>query len=284
MATDTHDDGDFFGERGLTVRDDVALVPAKTITLTRAAVMASAAALATRAAGIVKVVADTYDEATDLLKQLKQTRREIERHHDAQKGVINDVRNRALDLERTDLNVVKPHETRLGSLVLDFDRERERARKAEEDRLRREALAKAEEEQRAAAAALKAAAKIEDDPEMQKALRKQAREVAAAPVLVAPVVLPPVVTKPGLAKRTTWSADITNIELLVVAIAARIIADKATVYTPDVLATLAQSAPPLDAIEPDALAKAHPYLNDKARSSREDFTMPGVVAVCRETL
>ena len=79
----------------------------------------------------------------------------------------------------------------------------------------------------------------------------------ATPVYVAPVeVASPVVQTSTV---TRWSAEITDVLALVKAVAA--------------------GAVPLAALEPERLIEAHPWLNKQVTQLREEFIVPGVVAV-----
>lgn len=243
----------------LVVRDGTggALVPARKLILTHASQLIRLPALAEMVAGYTEITLENHSAAKAVLAEIRSTRKSVEMHHDIQKAPLNEVRARALDLEKSDVGAFKALETTLGSRLLAFETEVERQRKAEEARLQREALVAAQAEADARAKALREAAKAEEDAAVKRQLNAQARQLKDAPVFVAPVeVASPVVQTSTV---TRWSAEITDVLALVKAVAAGTV--------------------PLAALEPERLIDAHPWLNKQATQLREEFTMPGVVAV-----
>ena len=248
----------------LVVRDGTgsALVPARQLILTRAPEMARLVEMTPRVAAFDLLGLDNHDAAADTLKEVRTIRKHVEAFHDMQKGPLNEVRAIALDLEKRDVGAWKALETGLGAKLLAFDTEMERQRKAEQDRLNREALLAAQAEADAQAKALREAAKAEDDAAVKRQLQAQARAVKATPVFVAPVeVVAPVTASSTM---TRWSAEITDVLALVKAVA--------------------DGAVPLAALEPERLIEAHPWLNKQVTQLREEFVVPGVVAVQKTSL
>jgi hypothetical protein len=268
----------------LVVRDGTgtALVPARHLILTRAPEMARLAEMMPVVAAFDLIGLDNHDAAAATLKQVRTIRKNVEAFHDQQKGPINSVRTIALDLEKQDVVAWKTLETALGARLLAFDTELERQRKAEQDRLNREALQKAQDEATARAKALRDAAKAEDDLAVKKQLNAQARQLKDAPIFVAPVEVASPVQQTGT--RTTWSADITDLETLVVAVAMGILKRRAKVGQFTSLTIMGEQDAPLAALEADRLLSSHPWLNTQAGQSREEFSMPGVVAVSKTGL
>ena len=248
----------------LVVRDGTgqALVPARTLILTRAPEMARLGEMTPRVAAFDFLGLDNHDAAADVLKEVRAIRKHVEAFHDLQKGPLNEVRAVALDLEKRDVGAWKALETGLGAKLLAFDAEMERQRKAEEARLTREALVRAQAEADAQAKALREAAKAEDDLALKRQLNAQARQLKDAPVFVAPVAVASPVAKTSTTTR--WSAEIVDVLALVQAVAAGRV--------------------PLAALEPERLIESHPWLNTQATQLREEFAVPGCVAVQKTSL
>jgi hypothetical protein len=238
------------------------LVPARRLILTRAPEYLLIPNLQAEVSKFETITLENHDRATATLKNLRVTRKKVETFHEAQKGPINEVRGRALDLEKSDVNAIKSLETTLGARLLAFDQEVEKKRKDEEERLNREALAKAQAEADARAKALRDAAKAEDDLKVKRQLNSQARALKDAPVFVAPVKVSSTISTVSTVER--WSAEILDVMSLVRAVA--------------------EGRVPLAALEPEQLIGNHPWLNSQAVQGREEFTLPGVVAVKKTSL
>jgi len=268
----------------LVVRDGTGdgLVPARQLILTRAPEMARLVELTPLVASFDLIGLDNHDAAAATLKQVRTIRKNVEAFHDQQKGPINSVRTIALDLEKRDVGAWKALETGLGARLLAFDTELERQRKAEQDRLNREAVLKAQAENDARAKALRDAAKAEDDAAVKRQLQAQARAMKAAPIFVAPVEVASPVQQTGT--RTTWSAEITDLEALIVAVAMGILQRRVPGSALLAKAAAGEPTAPLSVLEPDRLIESHPWLNAQAAQGREEFTMPGVVAVSKTGL
>lgn len=248
----------------LVVRDGTGgeLVPARKLILTHASQMIRLPALTAMVETYSDVTLENHAAAKLVLTEVREARKSVELHHDMQKAPLNAVRTLALDLEKQDVGAFKALETKLGARLLAFDTELERQRKAEQDRLNREALVKAQAEADARAKALRDAAKAEDDAAVKRQLNAQARQLKDAPVFVAPVeVASPVVQTSTV---TRWSAEIVDVLALVKAVAA--------------------GAVPLAALEPERLVESHPWLNKQATQLREEFAAPGCVAVQKTSL
>lgn len=267
----------------LVVRDGTgqSLIPARKLILTRAPQITALPTLQEEVATYTDITLDNHAAASACLKTIRTIRKQVEQHHDVQKTPLNDARARALDLEKQDVAAFKNLETALGARLIAFDQEVERQRRLEQARLQQEAIAKAQAEADARAKALRDAAKVEEDAAIRKQLQAQARAVKEAPVFVAPVEVAAPVTKTSTVTR--WSADITDIEALVVAVAVGILRRRVPA---DQLGPvfLAQPDAPLAALEPERLIETHPWLNTQASQAREEFSLPGVVAVQKTSL
>jgi len=242
--------------------DATVLVPSGRLVLTRAPELLNLSLLQQQVEKFQVITVENHASATAALKNLRVIRQKVEKFHETQKAPINGIRSLALDLERTDVSSVKSLETTLGARVLAFETEVERQRKIEEERLRREALEQAQKEADAKAKALRDAAKVEEDRKTKRQLNLQARSVEAAPVFVPAVkVSAPVTTS---STTTRWSVEITDIRELVKAVA--------------------DGRVPLAALEPERLLDSHPWLTAQAVQLREEFSIPGTVAVKKTTL
>jgi len=258
------------------------LVPAGKLVLTRAPQALDVPAYMQRVANLPAITVETHADAKALLDEIRERRRACERFHDMQKAPLTAVRNMALQLEKDDVGAFKTLETQVGAKLLAFDAEIERQRKAEQERLNREAVAKAQAEADARAKALREAAKAEDDAATKRALNAQARALKDAPVFVAPVQVAPVVAKTSTTTR--WAAEITDVDALVVAVAVGILRRRVPPSTALLAALADEREAPLAALEPERLREAHPWLNTAAVQGQEEFTLPGVVAVKKTAL
>jgi hypothetical protein len=268
----------------LVVRDGTGamLVPTRQLILTHAAALLRLPALVDAVVAFETITIETQPQAKTVLAEVRALRKNAEQHHDLQKTPINEVRAYALALEKDDVGKFKTLETTLGAKLMAFDAEVERQRRVEQERVNREALAQAQAEADARAKALRDAAKAEDDAAVKRQLNAQARALKSAPVFVAPVVVAAPVTKTSTTTR--WSAEITDAEALVVAVAMGIIQRR--VPGSALLAKAAANEPtaPVAALELDRLIESHPWLNTQATQDREEFSLPGVVAVEKTSL
>jgi hypothetical protein len=268
----------------LTVRDGTgaALVPARQLVLTHAPSLLRLPALTEAVGALTEITLDTHPKAKQVLTDVRSARKQAEQHHDIQKSPLNEVRAYALNLEKEDVGAFKALESALSARLLAFETEVERQRKVEQARLQQEAIEKARAEADARAKALRDAAKAEDDAATKRQLNAQARVLKAAPVFVAPVEVESPVVKTSTVTR--WSAEITDLEALIVAVAVGIIKRRVPSYA--LLAKAAEGEPsaPLAALEPERLLDAHPWLNTQATQSQAEFSMPGVMAVSKTGL
>jgi hypothetical protein len=268
----------------LVVRDGTGamLVPTRDLVLTHAAVLLKLPTLTAAVADLDTITLETQPKAKQVLAEVRAARKQAEQHHDLQKAPINEVRNYALSLEKDDVGRFKSLETKLGAKLLAFETELERQRKEEQDRLHREAVAAAQLEAAARAKALRDAAKAEDDAAVKRQLNAQARALKDAPVFVAPVEVESPVVKTSTVTR--WSAEITDVEALVVAVAMGIIQRRVPGSALLAKAAAGEPTAPLAALETDRLIESHPWLNTAASQAREEFVMPGVQAVSKTGL
>ena len=251
-------------EGELVVRDGTgaSLVPMQTLVLTRAAAVALLPSLVDLVGQFETVTLDTHQQAKSALTKVRDARKRIEQHHVEQKRPLNQARDVALTLEREDVAPFKALETAIGARILSFEAELERQRRAEQERLQREAVEAARVEADARAKALRDAAKAEDDAKIKRALNAQARALKDAPVFVAPVEVASPIAKTSTTTR--WSCDLVDVMALVQSVAAGRI--------------------PLAALEPERLIETHPWLNAQATQLREEFSIPGCIAVQKTTL
>lgn len=184
-----------------------------------------------------------YDLASDTLKQIKQRRTALEDLRKSLVRPIDEAKRRIQELFTPRLALLTDAEDIYKKLMIVFEDQQERARRAEQARLDEQARKQREAlEQRAAAEAAKGR------DERAAELQQQAAEK------LAPVAAPRVQRSSGTYRRTTWHAECFDVVELCKAIAAGTVA-------------------PI-AVEPNMT-----FLNEQARSLHEHFTIPGCKAV-----
>lgn len=147
---------------------------------------------------------DTYQQAGEVLLLHKDMEKNIKGYFKPLKEAAHKSWKGICDAENIELDKLKPVEQYLKLEIGRYQAEQEQIRKAEEDRLRLEAL-KAEEERRIAAA-------IQAEAEGYK---EEAQEILDTPVFVPPpTVVNTMPTVKGLATKTVWKFRVVNEALI----------------------------------------------------------------------
>jgi hypothetical protein len=158
----------------------------------------------------VRVVdVDTYALAGEMFVTGKEMIKNIEAFFKPIKQKMDAAKKEVLDKEKAELAKVQPGLDHLSKEMTAWNIEQERLRKIEEDRLRQEALKREEEER------LQAAIQAE-----QEGSTDEAAAILEEPVYVpAPQVQSNVPKQAGLTMQTTWKHRVTNLQLLIKAVA-----------------------------------------------------------------
>jgi len=209
-----------------------------------------------------------------LLAALKRRLKVIADHYAAVRRPFNDALKQVRAMEATDTEPVQAAHDLVEGKVLAFRREaREAAERAE-----REAALQAEAEHREVVAAFEEAAQAL--PEIAPTLEAIR---AAGPQPATTAVSRPSNQAGGVTFRTTWRAEVTDLQRLVLGVAVGILAERwidGRRVPQAVLAFFDRKgirAVPIEAIEP-----AMPWLNDQARQFTTTWDLPGVRAVSEE--
>lgn len=188
----------------------------------------------------------SYEEAATYRKTLKMAKDEaLERLEAVRKPTYAAYQ----EILRLIKEVVAPYDGALAALdqpLISYHNARERLRKEAEDAAAAAAKKLVEDAQVARAAA----AEVAGDTEKAAAIMEQ-------PTIVPKVILPAAAKPEGQAIRTTWTAEVVDLKVLLGAIVA--------------------GRAPLDTIEPNL-----PVLNALARASKENLAIPGVRAVPKQ--
>jgi hypothetical protein len=137
---------------------------------------------------------DDYTRAGQILLTIKDIRKKIEATFKPIKQKMDAAKKEVLDQEKAADKPLLEAEAWLKPLISNYLIEQEKARKAEEDRLRE--IARKEEEERQLQAAIEAE---------QNGSKEEAEEIISAPVQAAPVVVPKTVPKvAGISQRENW--------------------------------------------------------------------------------
>jgi galactitol-specific phosphotransferase system IIB component len=141
----------------------------------------------------IKTMAD-YTRASDIIMSIKAIRKKITDTFKPIKQKMDAAKQEVLDQEKAADAPLKEAEAWLSPQIIEWNREQERIRKAEEDRLR--AIAQKEEEERQLAAAVAAE---------QSGNKEEAEAIIETPVQAAPVIVPKAVPKvAGMSIRENW--------------------------------------------------------------------------------
>jgi hypothetical protein len=143
---------------------------------------------------------DDYTRAGQILLTIKDIRKKIEATFKPIKQKMDAAKKEVLDQEKAADKPLLEAEAWLKPLISNYLIEQEKARKAEEDRLRE--IARKEEEERQLQAAIEAE---------QNGSKEEAEEIISAPVQAAPVVVPKTVPKvAGISQRENWKFRIVD--------------------------------------------------------------------------
>mgnify|MGYP001589650164 CR=1 FL=1 len=152
---------------------------------------------------------ETYSEAGELLVTIKKVKKTIEEYFKPLKDSAHKSWKGICDREKQEIEKLSPALDHLNKQMTVWYIEQEKIRKAEEDRLRLEALKKEEDER--LAAALQAEAEGQEE---------EAQAILETPIIVPPPMVEKAVPKQaGLAMTTTWKHRVTSLQMLCKAIA-----------------------------------------------------------------
>jgi hypothetical protein len=147
---------------------------------------------------------DDYIRAGEIMLTIKAIRKKITETFKPIKQKMDAAKQEVLDQERAADAPLKEAEALLSPQIIAWNREQERLRQEEENRLREEAR-KQEEERRLQEAILAE----------QSGQKEEAEAIMETPVQVAPVVVPKSVPKvAGMSIRENWKFKITNERLI----------------------------------------------------------------------
>jgi hypothetical protein len=147
---------------------------------------------------------DDYVRAGEIMLTIKAIRKKITETFKPIKQKMDAAKQEVLDQERAADAPLKEAEALLSPQIIAWNREQERLRQEEENRLREEAR-KQEEERRLQEAILAE----------QHGQKEEAEAIMETPVQVAPVVVPKSVPKvSGMSIRDNWKFKITNEKLI----------------------------------------------------------------------
>lgn len=196
-----------------------------------------------KALSLIVIDAETYVIAGELLNSYKEMEKHIKLYFEPLEKTAHAAWKVLCDRENEEFNKLKPASTHLNKQMTDWYVAEEEKRKAEEIRLRQEAIKREEEERLAAAIELE-----------KEGYKEEAKAIINEPVYVPPPILERIQPKvAGLGIRITWEAIVIDKMTLVKAVAA------------------GQS--PLEAVEPNMT-----FLNSQARALKGSLKYPGVVA------
>lgn len=151
----------------------------------------------------IKTMAD-YTRASDIIMSIKAIRKKITDTFKPIKQKMDAAKQEVLDQEKAADAPLKEAEAWLSPQIIEWNREQERIRKAEEDRLRK--IAEEEEKERLLNEAVAAE---------QSGNKEEAEAIISAPIQAPPVVVPKAVPKvPGMSIRENWKFRITNEKLI----------------------------------------------------------------------
>ncbi|MFA5324417.1 MAG: hypothetical protein WC373_17200 [Smithella sp.] len=151
----------------------------------------------------IKTMAD-YTRASDIIMSIKAIRKKITDTFKPIKQKMDAAKQEVLDQEKAADKPLKEAEAWLSPQIIEWNREQERIRKAEEDRLRK--IAEDEEKERKLQEAVAAE---------QSGNKEEAEAIINEPVYIPPVVVPKAVPKvEGMSIRENWKFRITNEKLI----------------------------------------------------------------------
>jgi len=151
----------------------------------------------------IKTMAD-YTRASDIIMSIKAIRKKITDTFKPIKQKMDAAKQEVLDQEKAADKPLKEAEAWLSPQIIEWNREQERIRKAEEERLRK--IAEDEEKERKLQEAVAAE---------QSGNKEEAEAIINEPVYIPPVVVPKTVPKvEGMSIRENWKFRITNEKLI----------------------------------------------------------------------
>jgi len=163
---------------------------------------------------------------------------------DKANAVVQEIRDR----EKEVIAPIEKAELIINPALVKWDREQQRLRQEEQDRVRAEQRRQDEE------ARAQAAERAVQDGEIE-----QAEAIFSAPVVPVSVVLPKVEKPAGISYKKAWSAEVSNKIELIRAVAGGLY--------------------PLELLDPNMVA-----LNGMARALKEGMSVPGVKAVSKDVV
>lgn len=203
-----------------------------------------------RATDLARAIKDdkTYIEAAEHLVKIKTFRKWVKGFFKPAKDKLNAAKAEVLAMESQLDEPAERSERILAPAIDSFLMEKEKARRAEEDRINREFKEKAD--------AAKLAAAIELEQQGQK---QEAEEVFAAPTMAPTAVMPKTAPRvAGLTPSVRWFAEVTDkMELLKAIVSGK--------------------------VDPAAADVNMPYFNALAVKQKEAFNYPGMVAKSRNS-
>lgn len=209
----------------------------------------------------VKAVDDAadYEYAAGLVVRLRAAARAAETYYKPWKQAIDRIKRAVLDREYDDATAYDNEASRIDKVArawMTAKLERERAEKDAADRAQRE---EAERIRQETVERMKRAAAAVPDATLKQAIANEAEQMAAAPVVAPKSTFVSAVPKVRgyVPSVTTYSAEVTDLMLLVKAVAAGTV--------------------PLEAVQANAA-----YLNRRAVDSKDALAIPGVKVVKTE--
>lgn len=152
----------------------------------------------TKALTLKVISVETYQMAGEILLLHKDMEKKIQEYFKPLKSKAHDSWKAICNAENQELGKLQPGVSHLSREMSDYNISQEKTRKAEEERLRLEAL-KREEEERLQAA-------IEAEREGNK---EEAEAILTEPVYIPPPIVPKTVPKvSGLTQKETWDFEI----------------------------------------------------------------------------
>lgn len=220
--------------------------------------------------GAIKAVSSAEERqgAIDAMNTVKAMGKSAEEHYDPLAKALNTVKMEVTGRRGAVVDACKAEALRLGNLALEYDREQERQRRAEEERIRRE------QEERAAAErkrledeASAKAADLEAQGDFEQAAKvvQDAIAEAAMPALTPEIILPDHRPKASVAGASTviqWGQDVQVVDFKALIEAAYKNPDAFGVYL----------------MPNESALKAH------AKAIKENFKIPGCVSRPKEAL
>lgn len=194
--------------------------------------------------------AESKETAVGYGRLLQASEKELAKLFTEAKQAVDQIKKPILQMEKDDLGAIKTAKDALGVIVQAYNRQQER--------IHQDALRKAQEEARKAAEEQRLAEAIALE---QAGEKEEAEQVLnEKPMMSAPVIVQKSNAKvAGEVAKQTYSAQVTNLQDLVRAVASGLV--------------------PIQAVKAD-----EPWLNSQARAFRDGLSYPGVKVVAKDTL